>query len=96
MVPGCRPVTGQLLGSAQLVVTQLPVPTGVGHSVTLYEAQGPPVGGVMVRLAEVGLRGVSLEITGCETSGVATGTGTEVGVAVPFASMPKACSSKKR
>ena len=92
MVPGWRPGTGQLLGSVQLTVTQLPLPAGVGHSVTLYEVQGPPlVGGVMTRSAEVGLVGVALAMTGWDSEGVATLTGADVGVAVPFASMPTAC-----
>ena len=92
MVPGWRPGTGQLLGSVQLTVTQLPLPAGVGHSVTLYEVQGPPlVGGVMTRSAEVGLVGVALAMTGCERDGVATVAGAEVGEAVPPAVMPTAC-----
>ena len=64
-VPGCKPSTRQLFGSMQLAVTQLPLPMGVGHSVTLNEAQGPPVvGGVMTRSADVGLSGVALAMTG--------------------------------
>ena len=64
-VPGCKPSTRQLFGSMQWAVTQLPLPMGVGHSVTLNEAQGPPVvGGVMTRSADVGLSGVALAMTG--------------------------------
>ena len=75
-----------------MTVTQLPLPAGVGHSVTLYEVQGPPlVGGVMTRSADVGLVGVALAMTGCEREGVATVAGAEVGEAVPPAVMPTAC-----
>ena len=46
----------QLLGSAHWIFKQVPPPTG--HNVTLYLAQGPPVGGVMVMAAVVGLVGL--------------------------------------
>ena len=96
-MPGWRPGTGQLLGLVQLTVTQLPLPAGVGHSVTVYDVQGPPlVGGVMTRAADVGLVGVALAMTGWESEGVATVAGAEVGEAVPPAVMPTACSKYGR
>ena len=82
------------MGSVQVTVTQLALPAGVGHSVTSYEVQGPPlVGGVMTRSAEVGLMGVALAMTGWVIAGVATVAGAEGMVAVPLASMPTVCNA---
>ena len=55
VVSGSRPVTGQLVGVVQVVVMHLPPPTG--HEVMLYRDQGPPGGGVIATVAEVGLVG---------------------------------------
>ena len=64
---------------------------------TLYEVQGPPlVGGVMTRLADVGLTGVALAMTGWVMAGVATVAGAEGMVAVPLALMPTACTAGGR
>ena len=55
---GVRPVSGQLFGLVQVTLTQVLPPAG--HSLTLYETHGPPVGGgVMVMAAVVGLVGLA-------------------------------------
>ena len=55
---GVRPAAVQLLGLLQVTSVQVLPPAG--HSLTLYEAHGPPVGGgVMVMLAVVGLVGLA-------------------------------------
>jgi hypothetical protein len=57
VVPGSRPMTGQLVGLMQTVVRHSLAGPATGHVVTLYQAQGPLGGGVMVTLAVVGLVG---------------------------------------
>ena len=55
---GVKPVDVQLLGLLHVTSTQVLPPAG--HSLTLYETHGPPVGGgVMVMEAVVGLVGLA-------------------------------------
>ena len=51
-----RPCALQLAGLVHSTVMQVQPPEG--HSFTVYDAQGPPVGGVMVIAAVVGLVGL--------------------------------------
>lgn len=59
VVPGSRPVTGQLAGVVHEVMMQSVAGPATGHVVTLYLAQGPPGGGVTATVAVVGLVGVA-------------------------------------
>ena len=64
---GVRPVSGQLFGLVQVTLTQVLPPAG--HSLTLYETHGPPVGGgVMVMAAVVGLVGLADSEGGLQAS----------------------------
>ena len=72
-----RPVAGQLLGLVHVTSTQVPPPAG--HSLTLYETHGPPVGGgVMVMAAVVGLVGLA-DSEGALQAGTGTGSSTGKG-----------------
>lgn len=56
---GVKPVTGQALGPADAgqgpAVTHLVLGPPTGHRVREYDFQGPPVGGLTVMMASLGL-----------------------------------------